>query len=429
MTVEVIENFDSVHTVEELVPQWTVSGAGVTDQLNVAIKRAAGPTFMSGQPQSPRNPPSTLFFKGRDTSSGSNDVLIRIYDDTLAGATQSELKQVAFNFKPVSGERNGAGGDTVAVILVIYAYLALSTPAFAIRINHSLELFDPPDNGFPGGGVGLSLYRNGTGSSTDLLWDSLSDITEEEANEAGLYYAAGNQNGAFFEYGQWYHIELRAEVNGSASRVEFRVYGVTLYKNDSVTLPADTGRVERITMNAGISGGTNFYGSGFSYEVTDIVVSDWSTGFTGWTFPAVVDTVRVNTEVVGEIDFTPSAGADNAAMIDEKPHDFDTTYNESTTVGHKDRFSTTQQVPYTAINGDVYALKVQAMIKDTAALGTRQARVVAYENVTEGVGSTITLPGSGFSAVSHVFPLNPDTSALWTKAEVNGCEIGYEIVT
>lgn len=428
MTIEVVENFDGYQAVSELESMYHLDGQGINGELNVTIKKAAGPNTMTGNTQSPRNPPSTLFFKGKDNGTGGAAVWVDIYDeDQTYSQVSSDYKSVAFQFKPVSGERNGAGGDNWGVILSMYGFPGTSA-TISLRAYHSLELFDPPDNGFPGGGIGLSIFESETGGGADELWDSLADAFEDTATEAGLYWAAGQQDGAFFEYGKWYHIEFRVYMQGASSSVELRVNGVALYKNDNVTLNAN-GPIERIELRAGHIDGDYFFGSGFSYEVTDLVVQDWSTGFTSWTYPAVVDTLEVTTEVVGEIDFTPETGTDNAAMIADSPHDWDTTYNEANVAADKDRFSTTKEVPYTSINGDVYAVKVQAVLKDTLDLGTRTARAVVFENLTEAQGPTVTLDVSGFQTVWGVFENNPDTSALWTKAEVNGCEAGYEIVS
>lgn len=429
MTVEVIENFDGYQDLVELKGMYSTGGLGLTGEVGATIRPTTGLTTMPGAPQAPRNPPSCLFFTGKSSATGGPHVRWTVYDeDEPYQQVASGYKTVGFNFRPIAGEQNGSGGDTWDVILKIWGNLGV-TSAISLRVNHSLELFDPPDNGYPGGGIGLDIYKNETGGSSDRLFQSLSDMDEETANEAGLYWAAGNQNGAFFEYYKWYYVEFRIYMNGGSSTVELRVNGVTIYKNDTVSLSYNA-PVQAIQFRSGEDSGAYFEGSGFSYEITDVVVQDWSTGFTGWIFPAVVDTVKVTTEVVGEIDFTPQTGTDNAAMVDEVPHDYDTTYNESTTATHKDRFSTTQQVPYTVNNGPVYAIKAQAILKDTLAVGTRTARVVAFENVTEGVGPTTTLDnGSNYSVVWGVFPTNPDTSALWTKAEVNGSEIGYEIIS
>ena len=267
-----------------------------------------------------------------------------------------------------------------------------------------------------------------SGSSSTRLWSSLLDTDEDIADATGMYWAAGQQNGSFMEYGQWYHIEIYCYSNGGSSEVALRINGYEVYRDDGVGLDAAT-YIERIEFTSSTTGGTTFYGSGHSYEVTDISVIDWGGGFADFVFPAVVDSVKPTTEVVGEIDFTPQTGTDNAAMVDDLPHDYDTTYNESTTAAHKDRFSTTNQVPYTSV-GEVHAAKVSAIMKDTANGTTRTARVVSFENVTEGLGDTVTLTeGSAYQNVSHVFEQNPDTSAKWTKAEVNGSEFGYEIVS
>lgn len=424
MTVEIIENFDGIQAVSEIGAMYPSRGDGLIDEFEVYIQKAAGPNTLAGQAQSPRNPPSTLTFNGRSYRD-QNVVEIDMYDHSKSfGTTASEDKIIAFNFKPMSGENLGqTSWDSSAAFLNIYVTGSATIPNCSIRVGHSLEFYDAPENEYEGGGINLQVWDGDSTSTVNRLWGSLNNGLPELAAEAGLYYANGPNNyGIFLEYGKWAYIELLYTTGGTS---ELRINGVTMYRKEGV--PWDyLGNVSKITLRSGAETASSFLGSGFGYEITDFSVSDASVT-ENWVYPAVIDTMKITTEVLG--DFTPETGTDNAVMVDEVPHDYDTTYNESNTAAHKDRFSTTQQVPYTAINGDVYAVKVQAVMKDTLDTGTRTARVVIFENATEDQGPTVTLTESGFQSVWGVFPENPDTVAAWEKAEVNGSEAGYEIVS
>lgn len=413
MAIEIIENFTGFQTIFDVEPLYDLNDAGATNGTNLQIVHGAGPTLMpGGETSAPRNPPSVLRFKGLSNTSGGNATEFRI------PTSSTQDKVIGFHYKPVAGEVSTTS-DTRDIILACYDDTNFQM-AINLEIYHSLEFFDPPVNEFPGGGVLFYLQY----STSTILFDS-TGVEQSLGESAGLTMTDG---GAFMEYGKWYYIELRIKaVAGATGEVELRVNGVSLYseiRQTSVGQP-NVGFVE---FRSGETSGNASYGSGHAFDITDIAINDQTTGYDGWIYPAIVDTIKPTTEVVGEIDFTPQTGTDNAAMVDDVPHDYDTTWNESTTVGHKDRFSTTQTVPYTN-QGSVLGVKVQAIMKDTADLGTRQARAVVFENATEGVGATVTLSKTGFQPVEDVFATNPDTTAAWTKAEVNACQFGYEVIT
>jgi hypothetical protein len=74
-------------------------------------------------------------------------------------------------------------------------------------------------------------------------------------------------------------------------------------------------------------------------------------------------------------------------------------------------------------------VQVSAVCKDTLDTAARTARVVVFENATEGVGATQTLTESGYQTINDIFEENPDTTAQWLAAEAEASEFGYEIVS
>lgn len=127
----------------------------------------------------------------------------------------------------------------------------------------------------------------------------------------------------------------------------------------------------------------------------------------------------------GTIDFTPSTGTDNSAMVDDNPKDDATTYNESTdTASNKDLFATSN---LSTITGTIFGVQItaQAVSQQGFPVGLQ---CIVFENATQGTGNVIEVTTDNkFLSVQHIFDENPDTTSAWTVSEVNAMEIGYEV--
>jgi hypothetical protein len=123
------------------------------------------------------------------------------------------------------------------------------------------------------------------------------------------------------------------------------------------------------------------------------------------------------------IDFTPSAGTDNSANVDDNPID-DTDYNESSTVGHYDLLTADN---LSIITGTVYGLQlnVDAKISDAT---TYDMFPTLYSGTTQDDGSTETISEqTDWETHWDVWEQDPDAASAWTTTTVNGVEIGYEV--
>ena len=393
MTVEFMEAFGQYRTAADMGPRWTLSEAGAVTGTNLSIVQE-GPTTFPGQPQTPRSPrPSCLKFLGKDDDA-INATICKL---DITAATETII---AFNFRPDTGEVLTGKGDTSSIFLT--ARDASGNVHNSLEIIHGENIADEE---------GCYLVVQFSISTT--RFDSRTDVADGK-----------------LRWGEWYYIEFRQVIDNTAGELELRVNGEQwFYVTGIDTLAAGVATVSDFEFRAGHPTGSNSYGSGLAYSVTDIIVIDRaSTPNDTFPYPAVIDMLYPDAEVVGEIDFTPQTGSDNAAMVDEVRHDYDTTYNEANVATNKDRFTVGGSVPQSGF-GEVLAVGVQAIAKDTAASGTRQARVVIYEGATEAQGATQTLSENDFMPIYDIFEQNPDTTAQWDMAEVEAAEIGYEIVT
>lgn len=123
--------------------------------------------------------------------------------------------------------------------------------------------------------------------------------------------------------------------------------------------------------------------------------------------------------------FTPSAGS-NYQNVDDGTAgpDNDTTYNVSSTAGHKDSFTLTDLPAGPARL--VYAVQVQSYARSEQ--GSNQLRSFIRVGGTDYNSDTESINTSYYTRGRKIWSLNPATSAAWTETQVNALESGYELI-
>jgi hypothetical protein len=397
MAVEWIENWSHFRDYRDLGARYTLEGDGATLGNNIEILPAGGPTTMPSGAQSPRTAPGALRFKGG--LGGSNHARVKIE------LTARDRYIVGFNFYWEGWNANHSYGDDT---IMFFRDEANNGNNLSVQLDYFGDQGED-DRGF---------FRIEAGPGGADHYDGNSE------------FDAGNTEHEFF-LNQWYYLEFDMLIGNGDGAIEFRRDGVSLFKQSGLdTAVIAQEFIDEIHFSTGAATALSTWGNGAIYRIADLhIVSPGGGGNeTGFLYPAVVDNLYPNADTA-EADFTPQGGGTNVAEVDESPqHDFDTTYNDSNTATHKDRFTLSGSVPESGY-GRVMAVQVVAMAKDDADTGTRTARVVIFENSTEGVGTTLTLTESEWQALYHVYEDNPDTSAAWLMADVEASEIGYELVS
>ncbi len=168
------------------------------------------------------------------------------------------------------------------------------------------------------------------------------------------------------------------------------------------------------------------WGNGTSFQCDDIYILD--------------DTGALNTSRLGEqvcvgivptaeghqIDFTPSTGTDNSALVDdptETPNDAD--FVSSSTLNHEDYYAY-ENMPSTGL-GTVNGVRmVHGAQLDTAGARTVQPRY--YNGSVEfDFGGDFVVDGTNIFEHSIIAEANPDTAVKWTKSEIDAAEFGMEL--
>lgn len=224
----------------------------------------------------------------------------------------------------------------------------------------------------------------------------------------------------------WHHIELKLKVSDTVGIIDIKIDGV-----------ADTG------ISAFMAGDTNasafgdcssldavqFGGSSSNTANADqiwfddiIVWDDQGTGFTG----ALTDMhkIRVNNPTAnGTVnDFTPSTGS-NFQNVDDTTPDDDSTYNESSTVGHIDKYATSAAG---ASPATIYAVVVENEVRRTGNKAMNVRGVLKQGGST--VNGTTVKAYPGFKKIETASEKAPDTGS-WNASKLLATEFGLEYVS
>jgi len=123
--------------------------------------------------------------------------------------------------------------------------------------------------------------------------------------------------------------------------------------------------------------------------------------------------------------FTPSAGTDNSANVDDTSPDGDGTYNSSGAVGDRDSFG---MGAMTDVGGaTIYGVQANVIARKDAS-GTRKVRAFTRPVGTNYFGSSQSLSTS-YLDYREIWQTNPETSSPWAEAEVNASQFGYEVAS
>ena len=400
MAVEWMENWGHFRDYNDLDARYALDGDGATTGTNIEILAAGGPSTTPAGLTHPRSPvPGCLQF-------GKN-----------GGVAAASEAKVAFNW----------GGTAVNVIVGFNLFF--EAEASTIGYDGIVALGEMPD-------ITLSID---VGNTTDQAAGRYY-IAVRDGQDGGQWWtseadgdAIGDPDFHSLLYDTWYSIEFRCLLSNTVGEFEVRVDGEVWQLQTGIdTIPSagpDTDIQEaRFGTNPTYPSASG--GNGVKYRVTDVYVVSVDGGGNeiDFLYPWMIDTLYPDADTA-EADWVPFSAGTNVAEVDDNPqHDYDSSNNETNTNTDKDRFTTGGSVPESGL-GRVMAVQVQAMARDTLDGADKTARVVLFENATEGVGTTRTLTEPQWQALWHLYEDNPDTSAAWLMADVEAAEIGYELVS
>ncbi|MBB3231694.1 hypothetical protein [Halomonas stenophila] len=218
--------------------------------------------------------------------------------------------------------------------------------------------------------------------------------------------------GTIVEGGYYYlALDVQGESSGGAADgwIKVRLNGTTVTLNDQTFASTST-----------------YLHIGLDIDSTELLVDDVVVADHHMTdlVPHRIHSLAPNADRA-QADFIPLSGTDGFAMVDEQPHDGDTSYVVASTVGD------TSEYEYAALGTSlgIYALKFHAVAKrDTS--GTNDARHelrLSTGTVLAGADQPLLDDTYRFDK-SGVLEQNPDTASAFTETEVNGLYSRHEVI-
>lgn len=218
----------------------------------------------------------------------------------------------------------------------------------------------------------------------------------------------------------WVFIEFKIKINATAGAFHIRVNGAPVLDVTGV----DT----QLSANAWSDGFWMRAGYGANRLIDDLYICD-TTPSANPTYPMddFMGDVRVQTLFpIGagtSTQWTPLTGS-NWQEVSETAFDGDTSYNASSTTGQTDLFT------FQSLVGglpQIIAVGVTgAFRKDDVGTRLINNRLVSGTATFTGANQNVS-PNYGY--YSDVIPVDPNTSAAWTAAAVNGLQAGYTLNT
>jgi hypothetical protein len=218
-----------------------------------------------------------------------------------------------------------------------------------------------------------------------------------------------------FSANTWLCIEIKVTVDDVSGVIEVKQSGQTV-----ISFSGDT-------RNGGTSANIDAFAmifSGLTYHLwfDDLYVLN-STGSAPYN--TYLGDVRVHTSsptaAGNSTQFTPSTGA-NYAAVDELPYSA-TDYVSAVPSGTKDTY---QMADLTVTPANIFGIQTNLIAKKTDA-GAASIRPIVRTGATDYAGTSAVVL-SGDKTFSEVRELNPNTSAAWTAAGINGLELGMEVM-
>ena len=273
--------------------------------------------------------------------------------------------------------------------------------------------------------VGFALKFSALPSSTGAALVDLFDVGTSQVTlwleidgTLSVYRGStflGGSAGAL-SVGVTYYVEFKATINDTTGAAEVRVNGATVITLTSI----DTQRTANATASQ-VSIVFSGDATSANVDIDDLVVCD-GTGSANNTFlgdrrvDAYLPSDNGNSsQLVG----SDGNSTDNYLLVDETTANGDTDYVESSTVGNKDTYAVTDM---THTPSGISFVQINMVAKKDDA-GARSIAAVTRSGGSDTDGATQAL-GTSYAVYREIRSTDPNTSAAWTKTNLNNAEFG-----
>lgn len=249
---------------------------------------------------------------------------------------------------------------------------------------------------------------SGNNQHVALGWNSLGQLYVKGPGGADLVRV-----NEIFNAAEWYSIAIAGIIDDSTGTVKVLINGETV---------VDLANIDTKNAAGTAVGRINIFGTG-GVSPPDPTIDDVRYDYDSSTPIKEGRSVPLLPVADSLVQFTPSSGADNYAMVDETTCDSDTTYNTSNTVGHEDKF----EFGSLSLNPDeIFAVQLSiAARKDDVA--TRVLQPFLESNAVRANAPDFYL-GTDYTWRRKILEKDPDGDVAWEKAAVESLLGGYTIL-
>jgi len=218
--------------------------------------------------------------------------------------------------------------------------------------------------------------------------------------------------------GVYYHLKLKVVIHPSAGTFQAWLNGVSVFSGSGLnTRASGTSQWNVISLgNTGVNGGVGSDRDN-TFDFDDLYVRDSDIS----RFDLTAIALHAQAGNGANVGYTPSAGTDHGANVDDTTSDGDTTYNYADTIGLLDTYAM-DDVPTTAAIAFVQSVDVCRKVDP----GDRLVANVFRIGGVNYVGSDLA-PGQTYSHLLQPYDVSPATAAAFTAAEINAMEAGQKI--
>jgi len=251
----------------------------------------------------------------------------------------------------------------------------------------------------------LAFRKTATNGVTLQYATSGSEITV--ANQA-TSTTLGTTSGAGLAVGNWYYVEVKV-VDAESGSVEVRINGATVLTVSGVDTRATTAGYDNIKLGA-----------------RRTYVDDWYVLNGAGTCNDFLGDVQVRAIWPASdgdaTDWTPSAGSDHYATVDENPCTTDTDYNSAAgTASDLFNYSDASDL------GDILAIQINSCTKEGTPSATPTIKNLAKISSTVYEAATPAVT-TAYDMLYSVLEVSPATSSAWTLAGLNSTQFGVKRV-
>jgi hypothetical protein len=222
---------------------------------------------------------------------------------------------------------------------------------------------------------------------------------------------------------RWYVVEFKFSVQDSGGLLECKCNGVLEFSVTRDTREGGAGGWSRVQW-----GGFGHPAYPFLFETAWVLNTDGPAPSNDYLGNAQAWPLKPNGPVSAQ--WTPSGSPPlaNWENVDEVPKDNDSTYNESGTAGHIDRF-TLEDIPSHLAGKEICGF-TQCLAARQAGLGSASLREKTWTGAStlNGVTKVMAQAADYAEWCTSTYSAHPVTGVAFTEAEINALNIGYEKV-